>query len=103
MSRVTCEGLPTETTFSVAEQQSIRAHLNELLLSQPFAGSRRRQDFLRYVVEETLAGRGSGIREASIATDVFGRGPEFESNGGSIVRVTGGDVRKGLTQAYTSV
>jgi len=103
MSRVTGEEILAKATFSVGEQQRIRAHLNELLLSQPFAGSRRRQDFLRYVVEETLAGRGSGIREASIATDVFGRGPEFESNGGSIVRVTGGDVRKGLTQAYTSV
>jgi len=32
-----------------------------------------REDFLRYVVEQTLAGRGEQVKEYSIATDVFGR------------------------------
>ena len=102
MSPVTFEGLQGESTFSENEKQRIRTHLEEVLASQPFSGSRRRQAFLRYVIEETLAGRGSAIKEANIAVDVFGRSRDFEANGGSIVRVTGGDVRKCLTQAYTS-
>jgi hypothetical protein len=102
MSSVPCEGLPGESPFSEFERQRIQAHLEEVLVSQPFAGSRRRQAFLRYVVEETLAGRGSTIKELNIAVDVFGRGPEFDAQGGSVVRVTGGDIRKRLTQVYSS-
>ncbi len=102
MSTVTFEGLQGESTYSESERQRIRTHLEELLASQSFAGSRRRQAFLRYVVEEALAGRGAGIKEANIAVDVFGRSRDFEANGGSVVRVTGGDVRKCLTQAYAS-
>ncbi len=102
MSSVSCEGLRGESPISEFESQRIRAHLEELLASRPFAGSRRRQAFLRYVVEETLAGRGSTIKEANIAVDVFGKGRDFDVHGGSLVRVTGGDLRKCLTQAYSS-
>ena len=102
MSSAPCLGLQGECPFSDNERQRIYAHLEELLGSRPFAGSRRRQAFLRYVVEETLAGRGSSIKEANIAVDVFGRSRDFETQSGSLVRVTGGDVRKGLTQAYSS-
>jgi hypothetical protein len=102
MSTLPCDGLPGEALFSELETQRIRAHLEELLTSQPFAGSRRRQAFLRYVVEETLAGRGGAIKEANIAVDVFGRSRDFDAHGGSLVRVTGGDVRKGLNKAYSS-
>ncbi|MGH9646915.1 MAG: hypothetical protein ACRD4E_08880 [Bryobacteraceae bacterium] len=96
------EGLRTELPISEFESQRVRTHLDELLASRPFAGSRRRQAFLRYVVEETLAGRGSTIKEANIAVDVFGKGRDFDAQGGSLVRVTGGDVRKCLAQAYSS-
>ncbi len=54
--------------------EQIRAHLNKLLASAAFAGSQRSREFLRYVVEETLAGRGDVIKERTIAMDVFGRG-----------------------------
>ncbi len=102
MSSMPCAGLPGESPISEFESQRIRAHLEELLGSRPFAGSRRRQAFLRYVVEETLAGRGSAIKEGNIAVDVFGKGRDFDAQGGSLVRVTGGDVRKCLAQAYSS-
>jgi hypothetical protein len=102
MSSIPCEGVRGETRISEFESQRIRAHLDDLLASRPFAGSRRRQAFLRYVVEETLAGRGSTIKEANIAVDVFGKGRDFDVQGGSLVRVTGGDLRKCLTQAYSS-
>ena len=92
------------TNIPESEKGRLRVleHLEELLESQAFAGSRRRQAFLRYVVEETLAGRGSAIKETNIAMDVFGRASDFDAQTASIVRVTAADVRKRLSQAYAS-
>jgi hypothetical protein len=89
---------------SSTEQERVRilAHLDELLASPAFSGSRRRQAFLRYVVEETLAGRGDAIKERNIAIDVFDRSSDFDASSASIVRVTGSEVRKRLAQAYAS-
>jgi hypothetical protein len=82
------------------ERTVILAHLKEVLESPAFAGSRRRQDFLSYVVQETLAGRGGTIKETNIAVDVFGRSNDFNAQTASIVRVTAAEVRKRLAQAY---
>lgn len=86
------------------EQERLRilAHLDELVESPAFSGSRRRQAFLRYVVEEALAGRGAAIKERNIAVDVFERNSDFDAQSASVVRVTGGEVRKRLAQAYAS-
>jgi hypothetical protein len=96
------EELQRESPFSEPEKERIHAHLDRLLASEAFAGSRRRQAFLRYVVEESLAGRGPSIKETSIAVDVFGRSRDFDTQDSSVVRVTGGEVRKRLAQAYSS-
>jgi adenylate cyclase len=40
----------------------VRAQLESLLADPAFRASPRRRDFLRFVVEETLAGRGPGSR-----------------------------------------
>src|SRR5271165_2721253 len=83
-------------------ESAVRAHLDHLLASQAFAGSRRSQEFLRYVVEEALGGRGNQIKERNIATDVFGKGEDFSSHSESIVRVNAGEVRRRLKTAYES-
>jgi hypothetical protein len=87
--------------FTQAQRKRVRAHLDEILSSPPFAGARRRQAFLRYVVEESLAGRGQAIKEANIAVDVFERS-DFDAQSASIVRVTGWELRKRLAQVYAS-
>jgi hypothetical protein len=86
------------------EQERLRilSHLEELMESPAFSGSSRRQAFLRYVVEESLAGRGHAIKERNLAVDVFERNNDFDAQSVSIVRVTGGEVRKRLAQAYAS-
>jgi hypothetical protein len=86
--------------LSEKERLQILAHLEDLLESPAFAGSRRRQAFLRYVVEETLAGRGAAIKETNIAVDVFGRSNDFDAQTASIVRVTAAEVRKRIAQVY---
>ena len=84
------------------QRASVLAHLDKLLESPAFSGSRRRQAFVRYVVEQTLAGSGASIKERNIAVDVFERSDDFDAQSASIVRVTGSDVRKRLAQAYAS-
>lgn len=87
---------------SGVSESAVRSCLEHLLASQAFAGSRRSQEFLRYVVEETLAGRASQIKERNIATDVFGKGAGFSSQSESIVRVNASEVRRRLKAAYDS-
>ena len=93
-----------QTTLPWTEEQraSVLAHLHKLLESPAFNGSRRRQAFLRYVVEQTLSGSGASIKERNIAVDVFERSDDFDAQSASIVRVTGCEVRKRLAQAYAS-
>ena len=92
--------LHAQNLLSEKERLRILEHLEDLLESQAFASSRRRQAFLRYVVEETLAGRGPAIKETNIAVDVFGRSNNFDAQTASVVRVTAAEVRKRLAQAY---
>jgi hypothetical protein len=46
--------------WSDSDRKAVREQLDRILHSGPFAQSRRRQRFLEYVVNETLAGRPSG-------------------------------------------
>ena len=65
--------------------QAVRMGLARILASPAFAKSERLRDFLTYIVEESLAGRGELIVGKTIAEDVYGRTPEDGSD--NIVRV----------------
>lgn len=78
----------------------IRAALGDVLQSAPFRNTHQCQTLLKYVVEHTLAGETDLLRERSIGTDVFGRGPDYEPSEDPIVRVRAGEVRKRLAQYY---
>ena len=77
-------------------------HLDALCSSHFFSSSRRSQEFLRYIVQETLQGRANEIKERNIACEVFGRDDHFEPGEHSVVRVKASDVRKRLAEYYTS-
>lgn len=76
-----------------------RAALARVLASAEFKANRNSADFLRYTVEETLAGRGERIKGYAIATGALGRKPDFDSQSNSIVRVQAIRLRK-LLDAY---
>ncbi len=78
----------------------IRAHLTQLLDSPAFAGSARLSSFLRYIVEQTLIGKGDEIKEYSIATEVYGRRSGYDPQSDSIVRVEASRLRKRLAEYY---
>lgn len=77
-------------------------HLQVLLGSPFFSSSKRCRDFLRYIVLETVHGRGDLISERNIAYEVFGKGTDFEPGEDSLVRVKAREVRKRLADYYES-
>lgn len=73
----------------------------ERILGQPeFKASPRLSAFLRFVVEETLAGRASRLKAFTIATSVLGRDESFDPQTNPIVRVEALRLRRMLDQYY---
>jgi TolB-like protein/Tfp pilus assembly protein PilF len=79
----------------------VRKHLEEVLASHAFIGSRRTQDFLRLIVGHALDGDGDSLRERMIGAEMFGRPVGYDTGSDSVVRVRASDVRKRLAQYYS--
>lgn len=56
--------------------------------------------FLRFVVQETLEGRGDRLKAFTIATSVLGRGSDFDPQANSVVRVQAKRLRELLENYY---
>lgn len=80
----------------------VAAQLERVLASADFAQSARLQSFLRFIVEEALAGRGGALKEYTIALDVFERDDSFDPQTSSIVRVEASRLRAKL-EKYNAV
>jgi hypothetical protein len=81
-------------------EESVRQELSRVLSSHEFHSSKRSQDFIRYVVEHTLAGRAEMLKERTIGIDVFGRSTSYEPSDDATVRVKAGEVRRRLGLYY---
>lgn len=79
---------------------AVREHCEHLFRSPEFDASERSRKFLRFVVDETLDGRGDCLTQASIATAVFGRDSSFDAVMDPIVRVQAGRLRRSLERYY---
>src|SRR5438445_7761723 len=51
----------------------LRNHLQEIINSPTFKGSRRSQEFLEYVVEKALNGHFDELKERTVGVELFGR------------------------------
>ncbi len=80
----------------------VQEHLERILASEAFRGSRRSQDFLRWVVHRTLEGQVETVKERNIAVEVFARPEDYNSAEDSFVRVKAGEVRRRLAAYYRS-
>ena len=79
---------------------TFRHHVTEIVTSPAFKGSRRSQDFLTYIVEQSLAGHFDALKERALGVELFGRDPSYDTGEDAIVRVTASDVRRRLQQFY---
>jgi adenylate cyclase len=78
----------------------IRAELERILASRCFEQAARSSGFLRFVVEETLAGQGERLKGYTIAVEVFGRPADFDAQSDPLVRVEAGRLRRRLIEYY---
>ena len=78
----------------------IHEHLERVLASTAFRGSRRSQDFLRHVVDLTLKGEVDRLKERILGIEIFHRDNEYDTSEDAIVRVSANDVRRRLLLFY---
>src|ERR1043165_4136942 len=83
-------------------EERVREELERILASHEFRSSKRSQDFLRYVTENTLRGHADMLKERTIGIEVFGRSTSYEPSDDATVRVRAGEVRKRLGIYYSS-
>ena len=77
--------------------------LQKLLSRNGLDASERNRRFLSYVVEETLAGRGSRIKAYNIALAAFDRGRDFDPLTDPIVRIEATRLRRALEHYYLTL
>jgi adenylate cyclase len=87
---------------SESDQKAIRAQLDRILRSGPFLYAKRRQRFLEYIVDETLAGRGVRLKGYTVGLMVFDRADSFDPNLDPIVRIEAARLREKLREYYDS-
>src|SRR5208282_1755227 len=82
------------------EPETIRSELAQILASPEFRSSQRCQEFLRFVVEQSLAGHANSLKERTIGVEAFGRAADYETNLDGVVRIKASEVRKRLSLYY---
>ena len=102
-SATSIEARTTELTKITQTEQdvaSLHHHLKDVIEGAAFKGSQRSGQFLRYIVEQAIAGHFESLKERVIGVELFGRPPSYDTGEDAIVRVTASDVRKRLLQHY---
>jgi hypothetical protein len=80
--------------------EQVKKQLERILLSERFGNSQLLSMFLRFIVEETLAGRVNAIKEYTIAITVLGRPADFNPQVDAVVRIHAGRLRRLLSEYY---
>jgi TolB-like protein len=71
-----------------------------MLQDDAFRASKSRREMLRYIVEETLAGREDRLKGVTLAFDVFGRDETFDQQSDPVVRIEARRLRTDLSSYY---
>ncbi len=85
------------------EEPAIREQLERILSGPQFAASEGARRLLRFVVDETLAGRADRLKEYTLATEVLGRDASFDPKLSPAVRVEAGRLRQRLEHYYLTL
>lgn len=89
-------------TTSRPDRPAVQAALERVLASTCFELAERHKRFLRFIVEETLEGRGARLKGYTIGLSVFDRPADFDSQSDPLVRVEAGRLRNRLAQYYSA-
>lgn len=80
--------------------QEVRDELARILAFEGIVNSAMLGSFLRFVVEETLAGRGDRLKAYTIGVEALKREEDFDPNDSAIVRVQARRLRDVLSRYY---
>jgi hypothetical protein len=85
---------------AVDDKTAVLGQLERMLGSSAFRNSRRHSTLLRHLVERTLAGSSSDLKERTLGVEVFGRPTDYDNYSDPVVRIAAGEVRKRIAQYY---
>lgn len=95
---------PSRTTAfdpqAVPAAESIQQQVNRILASPEFKATDVQKSFLKFVVETVLDGRPHEIKGYTVATQVFGRGEDFNQATDPIVSIQANKLRRALERYY---
>ena len=91
----------THSPFDAALHPVWHEELRRVLSSLCFAGASRISDLLSFLVHESLAGRGTRLKEYVIGVEVFGRSADFDPRVDTNVRTEAWRLRARLERYYT--
>jgi hypothetical protein len=86
--------------MTAEEQEKVREQLHRMLETHHFKNSKRYPPLLRFIVEETLEGRGEYLKERLLGVRVFDRPADYDTAADPVVRVTIAEIRKRIAQYY---
>ena len=86
----------------MTERAQNLGQIEKLVSSQTLHGSESLCKLLRYLAKHVLDHPGVPLKEYQIATEVFGRQPDFDPQLDSMVRVQAGRLRTKLAEYYAS-
>jgi len=87
---------------AVPPEEIVRGEVERILASTSFSASERNRRFLRYIVDETLAGRADRIKGYSVGVTVFDRDTAFDPQLDPIVRIEASRLRRSLDYYYVT-
>src|ERR1700761_7069889 len=90
----------THSVLTEEEKTAAQEQMERLVASSYFSHSRRFPNFLRFVVEQTIAGHEDVLKERTIGIEIFGRLADYDTASDPIVRVTAAEIRKRIAQYY---
>jgi adenylate cyclase len=85
---------------SPASHEVISHQLERMLGSPDFRATPQQTAFFKFVVNQTLAGNAGQIKGYTVATEVFGRGPDFNQGIDPVVSIQASRLRRALERYW---
>ena len=79
---------PANGTSVEPHRTEVLRQLEKIMSSSHFRNSKRYPALLKFVVENTLAGREDVLKERTLGVEVFGKSSDYDTNTDPVVRVT---------------
>lgn len=92
----------SSNTVSITDKEQLLAEVEKIATSSVLQNSESLCRLLRYLARHTVHHPGIHLKEYQIATEVFGRPPDFDPQADSTVRVQVGRLRQKLQEYYHS-